>query len=115
MTRTRYTAGFVISLILTYIAYDAVVNHFAFGLQLLILLGVLAVIQAIVQLVFFLHIDKETGPRYKLISFLSMFFTLLIIVVGSLWIMYNLNYNMMQLSPEEKIKMMLEKNDKSGF
>lgn len=104
MTRKRYTAGFVFSLILTFLSYDAVVNHFAFGMQLLIILGVLAVVQAIVQLVLFLHIDHETGPRLKLVSFLIMVVMLLILVVGSFWIMYHLNYNMMQLSPDEKRK-----------
>ena len=62
MTRKRYTAGFVISLLLTFVAYDAVVNHFAFGVQLIALICILAVVQAIAQLVFFLHIDDEIGP-----------------------------------------------------
>jgi len=114
MTRTRYTAGFVLSLMLTFLSYDAVVNHFAFGLQLLLIIGALAVTQAIVQLIFFLHLDSETGPRYKLISFLVMIVMMLIVVVGSFWIMYHLNYNMMQLSPEDKTKVMLE-NGQKGF
>ncbi|USN97000.1 MAG: cytochrome o ubiquinol oxidase subunit IV [Candidatus Nomurabacteria bacterium] len=113
--RTRYVAGYVLSLILTLLAYDAVVNHFTYGFQLLLLLGVLAVIQAVVQLVFFLHIDQESGPRYKLITFLVMIVMLLIVVVGSFWIMYHLNYNMMQLSPDAKTNLMLNKYDKGGF
>ena len=113
--KTRYVAGYVISLILTLLAYDIVVNHFAHGFQLLVLLGVLAVTQAIVQLVFFLHLDQESGPRYKLITFMVMIVMLLIVVVGSFWIMYHLNYNMMQLSPDAKTDLMLNKYDKSGF
>lgn len=114
MTRIKYATGFILSLILTFLAYYAVVNQFAFGLQLLVVISSLAIVQAIVQLVFFLHLDSETKPRYKLASFFVMVVMLLILVVGTLWIMYHLNYNMMQLSPDEKNKVMLEENG-GGF
>ncbi len=113
MTVGRYAVGFVLSLLLTIVAYVLVVGD-ASSPWLLPALGVLAVIQMIVQLVFFLHLGEETGPRYKLVSFVFMAGILLIVVVGSLWIMQNLDYNMMHMSPLEKVEYMMTQHDK-GF
>jgi cytochrome o ubiquinol oxidase operon protein cyoD len=55
----------------------------------------LAVLQFIVQLFYFLHLGSETGPRWNLVVFLSTLGIVLILVVGSIWIMNHLNYNMM--------------------
>lgn len=89
-----YTVGFILSLGLTCGAYLSVANHIAVGNALLgIILG-LAVLQLIVQLVFFLHLSRESGTRWNLIAFLFMGLVVFILVGGSLWIMYHLNYNM---------------------
>lgn len=114
MTLTKYIIGFVASLALTLIAYNLVVGEIATGLTLMLLLGGLALLQMIVQLVYFLHLDVESSPRYKLASFLFMGGILFIVVAGSIWIMNNLNYNMMQMTPEEKSQYMMTQHDK-GF
>ena len=106
--------GLAQALVITLIAYFAVVGQWANGFALLVLLCALAVIQMTVQLVYFLHLGDEVGPRYKLASFLFMTGILLIIVVGSLWIMHHLNYNMMNMTPDEKSDYMLKQHDK-GF
>lgn len=114
MTLKQYIIGFVLSLIITLVAYFAVVGEWVAGFALLALLCGLAVVQMIVQLVYFLHLGDEVRPRYRLASFLFMAGILLIIVVGSLWIMHHLNYNMMHMSPPEKSDYMLKQFDK-GF
>lgn len=114
MTVAKYSIGFVLSLLLTLVAYFAVLNSTLAGIMLLVILGVLAVVQMIVQLVFFLHLDTELRPRYKRASFLFMAGILLIVVVGSIWIMQNLNYNMMHFTPDEKELYMRNQLDK-GF
>lgn len=87
--------GFIFSLILTLAAYRIVVHyHLSCWVLTFTLIG-LGVIQAFVQLVFFLHLGLESKPRWNLMMF---FFTVLLIIVlvgGSLWIMHNLNYNVM--------------------
>ena len=113
MTLARYTIGFVLSLLLTFAAYLYVVLG-ANGAWLLPLLGVLALTQMVVQLIFFLHLGDEVGPRYKLWSFVFMLIILATVVGGSLWIMVNLNYNMMSMSPSEKTNYMTTKSN-SGF
>lgn len=113
MTVTKYFVGFILSLLLTGAAYGLVVYAPEYE-WLLLSIGVLAVVQMIVQLVFFLHLGEESKPRQKTISFLLMMFMLLILVVGSIWIMANMDYNMMHMSPQEKENYMKTQYDK-GF
>lgn len=96
-TTSTYLAGFGLSLILTlsafffvwlYIASD---NQFFTTSQLLIWITVLAIIQLIVQLVFFLHLGRESGPRWNLNVLFFAAIVVVILVFGSLWIMNNLN------------------------
>ena len=63
-----------------------------------IVLGV-AVLQLVVQLVFFLHIGR--GSALKAVTFAFAILVVLIVVVGSIWIMNNLNYSMMRMSPDQ--------------
>ena len=113
MTLIKYSIGFVLSLLLTLVAYNLATSG-STNPWLLVTLAVLALVQMFVQLIFFLHLGDETGPRYKLISFLAMVGILVIVVGGSLWIMQNLNYNMMNMSPDEKSNYMMTQHDK-GF
>ena len=113
MTLTRYTIGFVLSLLLTFIVYLLTVGVGG-GFLMIIAISLLAVVQMIVQLVYFLHLGEEVAPRYRLLSFLYMAGSLVIIVVGSIWIMQNLDYNMMNMSADQKTQYMLKEHDK-GF
>jgi cytochrome o ubiquinol oxidase operon protein cyoD len=56
---------------------------------------ILAIVQLLVQLIFFMHLASENGPRWKLAVLISTVGIILIVVVGSIWIMNHLNYNMM--------------------
>src|SRR6266496_5803873 len=94
-----YTVGFVLSLILTLVAYFIVsrhvnTHHVAIAHSLLIFMIVgMAIIQMMVQLVFFLHLDSEPKPRWNLTVMLFAALVVLIVVFGSLWIMNNLDYS----------------------
>lgn len=104
-----YATGFISSVILTVLAYS-IVMHDVFAdywspMMLAIVLAGLAVLQLIVQLVFFMHLGDEPKPRWKLMSFIFAFIILSIIVFGSLWIMFDLNSRMM-MSTTDMIKYM---------
>lgn len=90
-----YLIGFVLSILLTLAAYFLVVRHLFSGYILDIAVGLLGIAQAVVQLMLFLHMAKEPKPRWNLIVFAFMLMVLVIIVFGSIWIMNNLNYNLM--------------------
>jgi cytochrome o ubiquinol oxidase operon protein cyoD len=109
-----YSIGFLGSVVLTVIAFVCVQFKLLEGLELLLVIGGLAALQAVVQLYYFMHLGSEEKPRIKLITFLFMFIILLIIVGGSIWIMHHLNYNMMEMTPSEKDYYMNTQRDK-GF
>jgi cytochrome o ubiquinol oxidase operon protein cyoD len=94
-----YVTGFVLSLIFTLTAYTLVEIHahshrLTFVPQFLIpAIVVLALVQLIVQLVFFLHLNKESNPRWNLTVLLFAIMVVGILVFGSLWIMGNINHH----------------------
>jgi cytochrome o ubiquinol oxidase operon protein cyoD len=94
-TYKSYFLGFVLSIILTLASYGVVKGQLFLPSTSYITISVLALVQLLVQLIFFLHITEEKKPRLNLISFLFTLILIIILVGGSLWVMYNLNYNMM--------------------
>ncbi len=108
----RYTLGFAGSVVLTFVAYWLVTEQVLHGWTLLIALMGLAVLQLWVQLVCFLHIGAGRDKLWRLASFWFMALFVVTIVIGSLWIMHNLNYNMMPA--EQMDEHMMVERDK-GF
>lgn len=97
-----YITGFVSSVALTLVAYYVVVDRaFGNGALTYVIIG-LAIVQMVVQLVFFLHIGQEKGARWRLVTLSFALLIVLVIVAGSLWIMHNLDYNMMNMGPEQQ-------------
>jgi cytochrome o ubiquinol oxidase subunit IV len=94
-----YTIGLVLAVILTATSFWAANTSLLWAPGIPLGLAVLAIAQMGVHLVFFLHIT--TGPD-NTNNVLALAFGVLIVtlvVAGSLWIMANLNANMMA-SPE---------------
>lgn len=90
-TYKSYITGFILSIALTLAAYFAVVKNLPNALLIILLL---AIVQLFVQLIFFLHLNKGSDRGWNLVVLLSTASIILILVVGSLWIMNHLNYNM---------------------
>lgn len=107
-----YTIGFLLSIALTLAAYFLVVDKLLAGSALVAAIMGLAVAQLFVQLVFFLHLGRESKPRWNLMVFGFAVLVVAIVVLGSIWIMENLDYNMM---PEEMEQHMLDQTKKGGF
>ncbi len=95
-----YVAGLVISLILTLLAYALVLllgNQQQMSVSFFVLLPillVLAVLQLIAQLLFFLHLGRDSSQKLRVVFFVSTFVAILVVVVSSIWIMTSLNYRM---------------------
>lgn len=109
----NYLVGFLSAFVLSFAAFWLVTSRPVDGGWLIAALISLAVVQLIVQLVFFLHIGTESRPRWNLTALLFMLIMLVVIVAGSLWIMNNLNYNMM-MTPEQMEDYMKVQREK-GF
>lgn len=98
-TLNAYVSGFVLSIVLTMAAYVVVQAHLGAGKQVLaqptVLITILsfAVAQLAVQLWFFLHLGEEARPHWRFTALLFAISFVLIVVVGSIWIMANLDYH----------------------
>jgi cytochrome o ubiquinol oxidase operon protein cyoD len=95
-----YIAGFLLSIIYTLAAYVTVTRHLLSGGFLVFFIIGLALIQASVQLTFFLHLNMENRPRWNLGIFMSTVGVIMIVVIGSIVIMKNLNYRHMPTDSE---------------
>jgi len=91
-----YIIGFLSSLYLTVVAYILAVRHALSVNGLIVAVIGLALVQFVIQLIFFLHVGVEAKPRWKLAAFWFMILIVAILVFGSLWIMSNLDYHMSQ-------------------
>ncbi len=97
-TLFAYLLGFVLSLLLTGVAYVVVTKQLLSGGSLMITLGLLALTQAVIQLLLFLHLGSEPKPHWNGMVLLFMAAVLATIVSGSLWIMYDLDHRVMMMS-----------------
>jgi cytochrome o ubiquinol oxidase subunit IV len=100
-----YTVGLLLAVILTATSFWAANTSLLWAPGVALGLAVLAIAQIGVHLVFFLHVT--TGPD-NTNNVLALAFGLLIvtlIVAGSLWIMANLNSNMMPSSDLMNLQM----------
>jgi len=99
-TRGGYVAGFLLSVVLTVIPFWLVMSHAItnLGLVAVIIFG-LAIVQIVVHVRYFLHVDSKAEGGWTLMSF---GFTVLIVGImlsGSIWVMYHLNSNLMPAMP----------------
>lgn len=92
-----YLVGFALAVGLSVVSFYIARSTLVWAPSIPIALSVLALAQMGVHLVFFLHITS--GPD-SINNVLALAFGLLIVVLlvfGSLWIMYHLNHNMMPM------------------
>ncbi|WP_448661483.1 cytochrome o ubiquinol oxidase subunit IV [Sphingomonas sp. CJ20] len=96
-TLRDYVIGFVLSVILTAIPFWLVMARpLADGTTAAIILG-FAVVQIVVHMVYFLHMSGKAEGGW---SMTALIFTIIVVVImlsGSLWVMYHLNTNMMPM------------------
>lgn len=90
-----YIIGFAVSILLTVISFSLVAAKLLSGQLLIHTIVILALVQAVIQLLFFLHVGQEAKPRWETLVFYFMMLVLFIVVIGSLWIMYDLNDRVM--------------------
>lgn len=109
----KYVSGFVGALAVTVVAFALVMSRVLTGGWLIAVLVMFALVQLWVQLTFFLHLGSEAKPRWQLTAFLFTAVMVLVIVIGSLWIMYHLNYNM-SMTPQQ-MDTYMKARAKEGF
>lgn len=91
-----YMTGFVLSVILTAIPF-AIVMSGGFESRAVTALVVLlfAVIQIVVHMIYFLHMDLHAEGGWTVISLVFTLIVLIICLAGTIWVMHNMDSNMM--------------------
>ncbi|NVM59633.1 cytochrome o ubiquinol oxidase subunit IV, partial [Acinetobacter baumannii] len=62
---------------------------------LVTVIAITAVAQVLVQLVYFLHMNTSSEQRWNMIAFIYTILCIAVLLIGSVWIMNYLHYNMM--------------------
>jgi len=97
-----YLLGFALAAILTAIPFFIVMaNVFSSSRVTGLVLLALAIVQIVVHVIYFLHVDFQSEGGWNM---LSIVFTLVLVVIalsGSIWIMYHLDHNMMPMSTHD--------------
>ncbi|MEO8489472.1 MULTISPECIES: cytochrome o ubiquinol oxidase subunit IV [Pseudomonas] len=90
-----YAIGFILSVILTLIPFGLVMYPtLPKSITMMIVLA-FAVIQVLVHLVYFLHLDRSKAQRDNVIAFVFAGLVILLLVGLSVWIMFSIHTFMM--------------------
>lgn len=91
-----YVVGIISCSILTLVSFWVVMSHQLPKWETFTIIYSTACIQFIVQLICFLRLNIKTEQgKTNVMSFIFTGVILISIIIGTLWIMSNLNYNMM--------------------
>ncbi|MEJ8572544.1 cytochrome o ubiquinol oxidase subunit IV [Microbaculum marinum] len=93
--RRSYLVGYGIAIVLTAIPFGVVALGLLDRRPALILIAVLAIVQVLVHLRYFLHIDFRRTPRENILVLGFAAVLICIMIGGTLWIMLDLHHRMM--------------------
>jgi cytochrome o ubiquinol oxidase operon protein cyoD len=94
-TAGSYIVGFVLSIILTAASFLIVMEHAMPVSTAVLLIAALALVQVVVHLVCFLHMNASSQQKWNVMAFGFTVMTAVILIGGSIWIMHNVSMNMM--------------------
>ena len=89
-----YLTGFALAVILTVIPFGLVATKALPASLTLAIIAVAAIIQVLVHLRYFLHLDLKSTPRENLLAIAFAAILIVIMVGGSFWIMMDLHHRM---------------------
>ena len=91
-----YLIGIVLCVVLTLVPFYLVMNAVLPRATTMLAIYAFAIFQFFVQVTCFLRLNAKTEQaRTNVVAFLFTFIILVVVIGGSLWIMWNLNYRMM--------------------
>jgi cytochrome o ubiquinol oxidase operon protein cyoD len=95
-TLGSYLTGFVLAIVLTVIPFALVMSGALPQSATVIGIFAAAVVQMLVHLHYFLHLDTSSEERWNLAAILFTVVIIGIVVGGSIWIMVHLHYRVME-------------------
>ncbi|KQN34793.1 cytochrome C oxidase subunit III [Sphingomonas sp. Leaf407] len=95
-SRREYVIGFLLSVVLTAIPFGLVMTGVIADPRLTAgLVMVCAVVQIVVHMIYFLHMNTKSENGWTLMALIFTVVLVGITIAGSLWVMYHMNVNMM--------------------
>ena len=105
-TLKGYLTGFILSVILTAIPFWLVMKGTLGSKEATELtIMALAAIQIVVHMVYFLHMNTKSENGWTMMALIFTVTLVVIVLSGSLWVMYHLNANMMPMSASQMSQM----------
>ncbi|MFV0624880.1 cytochrome o ubiquinol oxidase subunit IV [Sphingomonas sp. ac-8] len=106
-TRRDYVIGFLLSVLLTAIPFGLVMTgaisdpRWTAGI-----VTAMAMVQIVVHMIYFLHMNTKSESGWTLMALIFTIIIVVIVVAGSLWVMYHMNLNMMPGMASEAMEAM---------
>jgi cytochrome o ubiquinol oxidase operon protein cyoD len=101
LSRRGYLIGFLLSVVLTAGPFWLAMTGTLDARTAAMVIIAAAVIQILVHTICFLHVNTTSENGWTLLAYAFAAVMVLIVISGSLWIMYHLNQNMMPMSGAE--------------
>ena len=96
VTLGDYVKGFILAVILTAIPFYLVMNNIITDRTTAVaVLGLFAVVQVLVHMVYFLDMNGKIQGGWTMLSTIFTVIFLAIAISGTLWVMFHMNTNMM--------------------
>lgn len=96
VTMGDYVKGFILAVILTAIPFYLVMNNVITDRSTAVaVLGLFAIVQVLVHMVYFLHMNGKIQGGWTMLSTIFTVIFLAIAISGTLWVMFHMNTNMM--------------------
>lgn len=90
-----YAIGFALSLILTAIPFWLVMGNVLPPETTRFVIMGFAAVQVVVQMIYFLHLNSKSEGGWNMMAAILTIILLVIVLSGSIWVMYHMNANMM--------------------
>ena len=96
-----YVVGFLLSMLLTAIPFWLVMGSVLPSPRVTAFVVLaFAAVQMVVHMVYFLHMNAKAEGGWSLLALVFTAGLVVIMLAGSIWVMYHLNTNMMPMAPE---------------
>ncbi|KQN92805.1 hypothetical protein ASE95_09170 [Sphingomonas sp. Leaf231] len=95
-SRREYWIGFILSVLLTAPAFGLVMTGVIADPRVTAgIVMALAMVQIVVHMIYFLHMNTKSENGWTMLALIFTAIIVLIVIAGSLWVMYHMNLNMM--------------------
>ena len=97
-----YLTGFVLSVLLTALPFWLVMaERIPSSTLTSVVILALAAMQVVVHMVYFLHMTPKSEGGWNMLALIFTGVLVVIVLAGSLWVMFHLDANMMPMTPHE--------------